>query len=71
MAKRRRVLPQAAVERLMKKAGAKRISPGAVKALADILETIAEDIATRAVRYANYAKRKTITRADIEIAASE
>ena len=68
---RRRVLPLAAVERLMKKAGAERISPSAVKALADLLETAAEDIAARAVRYATYAKRKTITRADIELAASE
>ena len=68
---RRRLLPLAAVERLMKKAGAERISPTAVKALADILETVAGDIASRAVRYANYAKRKTVTRKDIELAASE
>ena len=55
----------------MKNAGAERISPSAVKALAEVLEEIAEDIATKAVKYANYAKRKTITRADIELAASE
>jgi len=68
---KRKIIPLAAVERLMKKAGAERISPGAVKVLADLLEDVAEDIAMRAVKYANYAKRKTITRADIEIAASE
>ena len=68
---RRRILPLAAVERLIKKAGAERVSADAVKALAEILETFAEDVAERAVRYANYAKRKTITREDIELAASE
>ncbi len=66
-----KIIPLAAVERLMKKAGAARVSPKAVRALADTLEEIAEDIAVRSVRYANYAKRKTITRADIELAASE
>ncbi len=68
---KRRIIPMAAVERLMKRAGAERISPAAVKVLADFLEEAADDIATRAVRYANYAKRKTVNRADIEMAASE
>jgi len=71
MARKKRVIPMAAVERLMKKAGAERISPGAVKALVEILESTAKDIASRAVRYSRYAKRNTIKREDIELAASE
>ena len=68
---KRRIIPQAAVNRLIKKAGADRVSPDSVRVLSEILEDIANDIASRAVRMARYAKRKTITREDIELAASE
>ena len=64
-------IPIAAVERLMKKAGAERISPDAILSLENLLSEISEDIARRSVRYMKYAKRSTIKRADIEIAASE
>ena len=55
----------------MKKAGAERISPDAVVALETMISEISEDIARRSVKYMKYAKRSTIKRADIEIAASE
>ncbi|HDR53332.1 MAG TPA: histone [archaeon] len=68
---KKRALPMAAVERLVKKAGADRVSPDAILALEHLLSEIAEDIARRSVRYMKYAKRNTLQRADIEIAASE
>ena len=68
---KRSIIPQAAVSRLIKKAGAERVSPESIKILSEILEDITRDIASRAVRMARYAKRKTITREDIELAASE
>ena len=68
---KKRAIPLAAVERLMKKAGAERISPDAVVALETMISEISEDIARRSVKYMKYAKRSTIKRADIEIAASE
>ncbi len=70
MARRKRIIPLAPVERIMRNAGAERISPEAVKALADILEDVAKEIASKAVRMAKYGKRVTIRREDIELAAS-
>ncbi len=66
-----KLVPSAAVERLARKAGAERISADAVKAISDILEEYAEQVARRAVKYTKYAKRKTIKREDIELSASE
>ena len=68
---KKRAIPIAAIERLVKKAGAERASPSAVLALENLLSEIAEDIARRSVKYMKYAKRSTLKRADIEIAASE
>ena len=66
-----KVIPFAAVERLARKAGAERISSSAVEALSDILKDYAKDVALRAVKYSKYAKRSTIKREDVELAASE
>ena len=62
------VLQLAPVERLIRKAGAQRVSDAAVKALAEILEDIAIKITEVAVQYAKHAKRKTVTADDIKLA---
>jgi histone H3/H4 len=56
------------VERIIRKAGAERVSEGAGQKLAEVLEEKAQEIAERAVRLARYAHKRTLTRADIEIA---
>ncbi len=58
----------AAMHRLCKKAGAKRVSEAAAKELAKTLEEIGVKIAKEARDYATYARRKTIKAEDIEIA---
>lgn len=68
---RKRLIPLAAVERLARKAGAERISKGAIGALSDLLGDFAEDVAIRSVKYTRYANRNTIKRDDIELSASE
>lgn len=61
-------LPLAAMEKLLKKSGAPRVSEGAKEALRDVLETYAENISKYAVKIALHSKRKTIKEGDIKIA---
>ncbi|MCD4740598.1 histone family protein [archaeon] len=62
-------LPKAAVERLIRRAGAKRVSDSAVVELSELLEDFADDVSTQALRLARHASRKTVTGEDIKIAA--
>ena len=61
----KRAFQLAPIERLLRKAGAERVSPEAVKYLAEVLQDITEDIAEQAAAVAKHAKRKTITAEDI------
>lgn len=62
-------LSLSAMGRLIKKAGAHRVSESAKIALREILEEFANEIAERAVKLAKHAKRTTVNGKDIKLAA--
>lgn len=63
-----RMIPLAAMEALMKKAGATRISENSKKALKQILEEHGIKLTANALELAKHAKRKTIRAKDLELA---
>lgn len=73
MARGERGIPMAAVERLLKRrgtqAGVDRVSDKAVRAMKEILEDVALEIAGRAAALAQHAKRTTVKPEDIKLAA--
>jgi histone H3/H4 len=56
-----------AIDRIMRKAGAERISEDGVEALREVLETIALEISREAVTLAKHAGRKTVNAEDIKL----
>ena len=64
-----RLLPLAAMEKILKQSGAERVSDKAKVAMKEVIEDIAEDIATQAVRFAVHAGRKTVKAGDIKLAS--
>jgi histone H3/H4 len=62
-------LPIATIERLIKKAGAKRVSESAARALGEILEEKATEITRDAIKLAEHAGRRKVRDVDIRLAA--
>ena len=60
-------LPLASVEKLIRKAGAHRVSKGAAKELASYLDDVAMEIAREAVTLSEHAGRKTVRAEDIKL----
>ncbi len=65
----KKFLPLAAMEKILKLAGAERVSDKAKAALKDTLEEKAEAIAANAVKLASHAGRKTVKAGDIKLAS--
>jgi len=69
MAVSKKLLPLAAMEKVLKNSGAERVSDKAKAALKEVVEEISEEIAQNAVRLASHAGRKTVKARDIKLAA--
>ena len=63
-----RIIPVAPIDKLIRKAGAGRVSDKGAERLAQILEEVGDYIARRAFEITVHTKRKTITDKDIELA---
>lgn len=64
-------LPKAPIERIMKNAGAERISDDAKVELIEYLEQLIFDITVESNKKAKIAKRKTIKANDIKLAIKD
>lgn len=66
-----RLLPLAAMEKILKQCGAERVSDKAKVAMKNVMEDIADDIASRAIRFAKHAGRTTVKDRDIKLATKK
>jgi histone H3/H4 len=64
-------LPISVMEKLLKDAGAARVSEGAKTELKKVLEKRAKSVSLKAVAFASHAKRATVKRKDIEISVED
>jgi histone H3/H4 len=65
----KKYIPLAAMEKLMKTAGAMRVADKAKAVLRDALEERADAISLNAIKYASHSKRKTVKGSDVKLAA--
>ena len=64
-----KILPLAAMEKVLKQCGADRVSDKAKVALKTVVEEIADQIAVKAIQLAVHAGRKTVKARDVKLAA--
>jgi len=64
-----RLLPLAAMEKILKQCGAERVSDKAKVALKNVVEDMADEIAVKAIQLTNHANRKTVKARDVKLAA--
>ena len=64
-----RLLPLAAMEKILKQCGADRVSDKAKVALKNTVEDLADEIAVKAINLAKHAGRVTVKARDIKLAA--
>lgn len=64
-------IPVSPIGRLMRKAGANRVSEEASKRMVEELEEYASDVARKAADVARHAGRKTVKAEDIKLALKE
>ncbi len=67
----KKLLPLAAMEKILKEAGAERVSEGAKQALKEALEEEGVSLGERAWTLAKHAGRKTVKKEDIVLAMKE
>lgn len=64
------ILPLAPVERIIRKAGAERVSEGAGIELAKVLEDYGIEVSREAITLSKHAKRTTVKDEDIRLAVA-
>jgi histone H3/H4 len=64
-----RLLPLAAMEKILKQSGADRVSDKAKVALKNVVEDMADEISVKAIQLASHAGRKTVKARDVKLAA--
>ena len=60
-------LPLAAIERIIRNAGAERVSMDAIVFMAEILEDYGTKLSKEAIELAKHAKRKTVKKEDVKL----
>ena len=65
------ILPVAGMEKLLKKAGATRVSQDAKEAMRDVLEEHAMTLGAKAIKFAQHSGRKTVKSSDVKLASKE
>lgn len=65
------MIPLAAMERLLKKAGIERVSRDAKEALKEILEDYGAKIGKKSLEIAKHSGRKTVKGRDVRLASKE
>ncbi len=61
-------LPNAPIERIIRKAGAERVSKEAVEELRDAVEDLGREVSADAVKMAGHAERNTVKEEDVDMA---
>lgn len=67
----KRILSLAAMDKIIREAGAERVSEQAKADLADFLEKRGRELAKEAIRFAAHAGRKTVNKEDINLALKQ